>query len=169
MTMNNQMMNEKKTTAATTYFTYDHINKKIDGTMENFQLSGIPGSAQDLALMACVKEHPDYAYRIVKVYKEKNSYKGLNRPLVYDYLDCFGTDEMMEKFNQMKKEGVGFPAIKSWFLELFPDFGTVEKAKKEIQKHRLGQVKAKYKVVRCVLKSSKSTDNVAELPAASGQ
>lgn len=166
--MNAQMKNVKATVSAT-YFTYDHINKKIDGTMENFQLSGIPGSAQDLALMACVKEHPDYAYRIVKPQKEKNSYKGLNRPLVYDYLDCFGTDEMMEAFNQMKKDGTGFPTIKSWFLELFPDFGTVERAKKEIQKHRLVQVKAKYKVVRLVPKSSKSTDNVAELPKASGR
>ena len=143
--MNAQMKNVKATVSAT-YFTYDHINKKIDGTMENFQLSGIPGSAQDLALMACVKEHPDYAYRIVKPQKEKNSYKGLKRELIHDYIDCFGTDEMMAKFNKMKEDGTAFGTIKSWFLEQFPNFGTVEKAKKRIQKHRLDNVKAKYKV-----------------------
>ena len=70
--MNSRKMNVKTTTTvSTTYFTYDHINKKIDGTMENFELSGIPGSAQDLALMACQKAHPDYDFRIVKLKKEK--------------------------------------------------------------------------------------------------
>ena len=65
--MNARMMNVKAaTTVATTYFTYDHINKKIDGTEENFRMSGIPGSAQDLALMAWRREHPDYEYRTVK-------------------------------------------------------------------------------------------------------
>ena len=142
--MNAQMKNVKATVSAT-YFTYDHINKKIDGTMENFELSGIPGSAQDLALMACLREHPDYAYRIVKPQKEKNSYKGLRLPLMYDYLDCFGTKEMMDKFQQMKNDGTRFPAIKSWFLDLFPRFN-VEKAKKEIREYRLDKVKDKYKV-----------------------
>jgi len=60
--------------ATAIYFTYDHLNKKIDGTEENFTLSGIPGSAQDLALMACLKAHPDYDFRMVKAKKEKNSY-----------------------------------------------------------------------------------------------
>ena len=157
--MNAQMMNVKATASAT-YFTFDHINKKIDGTMENLKLSGIPGSAQDLALMACLNKHPDYDYRIVKLQKEKNSYKGLNRPLMHDYIDCFGTDEMMEKFNQMKKDGTGFPAMKSWFLDLFPHFN-VEKAKRDIQKYRLGGVKAKYKVVKTAPKNRKPSSDAS--------
>jgi hypothetical protein len=77
---------------------------------------------------------------------------------------------MMNQFQKMKKDGTGFPAIKSWFLDQFPAFGTVEKAKKEIQKHRLGEVKAKYKVVKLAPKSnSKPSSNIADLPAASGQ
>lgn len=166
--MNAQMMKNVKATVSTTYFTYDHINKKIDGTIENFELSGIPGSAQDLALMACRKEHPDYDFRIVKLKKEKNSYKGLKRELMHDYIDCFGSKEMMEQFQQMKKDGTAFPAMKSWFLELFPHFN-VEKAKKDIQKHRLGDVKTKYKVVKATPKNSKPASNISELPAASGQ
>lgn len=139
-------MRNENVKATAIYFTYDHLNKKIDGTEENFILSGIPGSAQDVALMACRKEHPDYDYRIVKLKKEKNSYKGLKRELIHGYIDCFGTDEMMAKFNKMKEDGTAFGTIKSWFLEQFPNFGTVEKAKKRIQKHRLDNVKAKYKV-----------------------
>ena len=139
-------MRNENVKATAIYFTYDHLNKKIDGTEANFILSGIPGSAQDVALMACRKEHPDYDYRIVKLKKEKNSYKGLKRELIHDYIDCFGTDEMMAKFNKMKEDGTAFGTIKSWFLEQFPNFGTVEKAKKRIQKHRLDNVKAKYKV-----------------------
>lgn len=159
--MNAQMMNVKAT-ASTTYFTFDHINKKIDGTMENFKLSGIPGSAQDLALMDCLKKHPDYDYRIVKLQKEKNSYKGLNRPLMHDYIDCFGTDEMMDKFNEMKKESASFGSMKSWFLGQFPTFGNAEKAKKEIQKHRLGMFKEKYKVtVRTSSKNSKPSSDAS--------
>jgi hypothetical protein len=89
---------------------------------------------------------------------------------MHDYIDCFGSDEMMNQFQKMKKDSTGFPAIKSWFLEQFPAFSTVEKAKKEIQKHRLGQVKAKYKVVKLVPKSSnKPTSDISDRPAASGQ
>lgn len=153
--------------ATTIYFTYDHIGKKIDGTEENFRMSGIPGSAQDVALMACLKEHPDYDFRIVKLKKEKNSYKGLKRELIHDYIDCFGTDEMMTKFVEMKKDGKAFGTIKSWFLEQFPNFGTVEKAKRKIQKHRLSEVKSKYKVK--VKGTSKEDANSEENSEASGQ
>lgn len=168
MTMNNQMMNEKKTTVETTYFTYDHIAKKIVGSELNFKKSGIPGSDQDKELMARIAEHSNYTFRVIKPQKEKNSYKGLKLPLMYDYIDCFGSEEMMEKFNEMKKNGTRFPAIKSWFLDLFPRFN-VEKAKKEIRECRLGLIKAKYKVTLTAPKNRKSTSNIAELPKASGQ
>ena len=165
--MNARKMNENvKATAI--YFTYDHINHKIDGTEENFRMSGIPGSAQDLALMACLREHPDYDFRIVKFQKEKRSYKGLGRELMYDYIDCFGSEEMMAELNKMKEDGVSFAKRKSWFLDLFPKFN-VEKAKKDIQKHRLGKVKAKYKVVKFAPKSNnKPGSSIAELPKVSG-
>ena len=83
--MNNQMMNEKKTTVETTYFTYDHIAKKIVGSELNFKKSGIPGSDQDKELMARIEEHSNYTFRVIKPQKEKNSYKGLKLPLMYDY------------------------------------------------------------------------------------
>ena len=164
--MNARMIKENAM-ATTIYFTYDHIGKKIDGTEENFRMSGIPGSAQDVALMACLKEHPDYDFRIVKLKKEKNSYKGLKRELIHDYIDCFGTNEMMAKFVEMKKDGKAFGTIKSWFLEQFPNFGTVEKAKRKIQKHRLSEVKSKYKVK--VKETSKEDANSEKNSETSGQ
>lgn len=168
--MNAQMKKNMKATVSTTYFTYDHINKKIDGTMENFELSGVPGSAQDLALMACRKTHPDYDFRIVKLKKEKNSYKGLKRELMHDYIECFGTEEMMTKFENMKKESVSFGSMKSWFLGQFPTFGNVEKAKKQIQKYRLDMFKEKYKVtVKISSVNCKPSSNISDLPVASNQ
>jgi hypothetical protein len=166
--MANKMLNENgKTTVTTTYFTYDHIAKKIVGTELNFKKSGIPGSAQDKALMYAKAQHPNYTYYIIKPAKEKKSYKGLKRELMYDYIDCFGSEEMMKQLQKMKEDGTGFPAMKSWFLDLFPKFN-VEKARKEIREYRLGNVKAKYKVVKTAPKNRKPASNISELPKASG-
>lgn len=168
--MNQMKREEVKTTVTTTYFTYDHINHKIVGTELNFKKSGMPGSAQDIELMARIEVHPDYTFRIIKPAKEKNTYKGLKRELMFDYIDCFGTDDMMAQFEQMKADGTGFPAMKSWFLDQFPNFGTVEQAKKRIQKHRLVKVKAKYKVIKADPKSiNKPSLNLTDLPMASGE
>lgn len=162
--MNAQMMKENaKATITTTYFTFDHINKKIIGTELNFKKSGNPGSEQDKELMARIAEHPNYDFKVIKPAKEKNSYKGLKRELMYDYIDCFGSEEMMEKFLQMKEDGTAFATMKSWFLDLFPKFN-VEKAKKEIRQYRLGHVKARYKVVKAAPTNRKPHVNLAELP-----
>ena len=83
--------------------------------------------------------------------------------LMYDYIDCFGSEEMLEKFQQMKEDGTGFPAMKSWFLDQFPKFN-VEKAKGDIKRYRLGHVKAKYKVAKTAPKNRKSTSNIADSP-----
>ena len=165
--MSAQMMNENvKASVSTTFFTFDHINRKIIGTELNFKKSGVPGSEQDMERMCRIKEHPNYDFKVLMPTKEKRSYKGLKRELMYDYIECFGNDEMMKQFQQMKKDGTAFATMKSWFLELFPKFN-VEKAKKDIQKYRLGNVKAKYTVVK--KNTTKTAANITELPVASGQ
>ena len=170
--MNAQMKNENVVENATTpCFTYDHINHKIVGTELNFRKSGIPGSAQDMELMARLAEHPDYTFLIIKPKKEKNSYKGLTRELMYDYLEMTKQELLRAELQKMKNDGVGYPAIKSWFLDQFPGFN-VSKAKREVQKYRLGNVKQKYKVVKANPKTtdtSKPASNIAALPKASGQ
>ena len=162
--MNEKVMTNNEVTTSAPYFWYDHTKEKIIGKELNFKKSGIPGSAQDKALMYAKAQHPNYTYCIIKPKKEKKSYKGLKRELMFDYIDCFGSKEMMEQLQKMKEDGTGFPAMKSWFLDLFPKFN-VEKARKEIQKHRLGKVKAKYRPVKL---HTKATSN-NELPKASGQ
>lgn len=151
-------------------FTYDHINHKIVGTELNFRKSGIPGSDQDTELMARLAEHPNYTFRIIKPDKEKNTYKGLTRELMYDYLEMSKQGLLLIEFQKMKLDGVGYPAIKSWFLDQFPGFN-VSKAKREVQQYRLGVVKQKYKVVKALPKPA--TDNkpaidLSALPMASG-
>ena len=121
--MDAQMMNVKATVKTTTpCFTFDHIHKQIVGTELNFRKSGIPGSAQDVELMARLAEHPDYTFQIIKPAKEKNSYKGLTRELMYDYLEMTKQELLSAELQKMKNDGVGYPAIKSWFLDQFPGF-----------------------------------------------
>ena len=160
--MNENVMTNNEVASPAPYFWYDHPHKKIVGKELNFRKSGIPGSKQDKELMARIAEHSNYTFHIIKPKKEKNSYKGLKLPLMYDYIDCFGSEEMMEKFNEMKRDGTGFPAIKSWFLDLFPKFN-VEKAMHDIRRYRLGNIKAKYKVVQLAPKNRPSTSNIADL------
>ena len=171
--MSAKMMNENaKVTTSTTYFTYDHLTKKIVGTELNFRKSGNPGSEQDIELMARIAEHPNYDFHVIKPAKQKNSYKGLTRALMYDYLDIQKDElskDLMAQLEQMKKDGVGYPAIKSWFLDAFPQFN-VTKAEKAVREARLGGVKKKYKTIKVAPKSnSKPSSNIADLPAASGQ
>ena len=169
--MNAQMKNENVVENATTpCFTYDHINHKIVGTELNFRKSGIPGSAQDVELMARLAEHPNYTYLMIPA-KEKNSYKGLTCPLMAEYLEMTKQEVLSATLKKMRDDGVGFPAIKSWFLDLFPHFN-VSKAKREICDYRLGRVKTKYKVVKAEPKAtdtSKPASNITELPKASCQ
>jgi len=165
--MNEKVMTNNEVTTSAPYFWYDHTKEKIIGKELNFKKSGIPGSAQDKALMYAKAQHPNYTYYIIKPAKEKKSYKGLKRELMFDYIDCFGSDEMMKQLQKMKEDGTGFPAMKSWFLDLFPKFN-VEKARKEIREYRLGNVKAKYKVVKTAPKNRKPASNISELPKASG-
>ena len=166
--MRENVMTNNEITSPAPYFWYNHLRKKIVGKELNFRKSGNPGSKQDKELMSRIKEHPNYTFCVIKPKKEKNSYKGLKRELMYDYIDCFGSKEMMEQLQKMKEDGTGFPAMKSWFLDLFPKFN-VEKAKKEIREYRLGHVKAKYKVTLAAPKNRPSTSNIADFPMASGQ
>lgn len=169
--MDAQMMNVKATVKTTTpCFTFDHIHKQIVGTELNFRKSGIPGSAQDVELMARLAEHPNYTYLMIPA-KEKNSYKGLTCPLMAEYLEMTKQELLSATLKKMRDDGVGFPTIKSWFLELFPHFN-VSKAKREICDYRLGNVKRKYKVVKAEPKATdtpKPASNITELPKVIGQ
>ena len=162
-------------TQTAAYFTFNHINKTIVGTEFNFKMAGNPIKPQYNALMTAMEMQPTYALEPIpskKKVEKKQSYEGLTMHLMEEYLNIAYEGELAEEarkqFAAMKAKHelkeLAYPTIKSWFLDLFPKFN-VEKAIKEVQKHRLGKVKAKYRPVKL---HTKATSN-NELPKASGQ
>ena len=70
------------TTKTAIYFTFDHFNKKIVGTEQNFNKSSISGTAQYNALMEAMKAHPNYELSVMAPKVKKQSYKGLTFELI---------------------------------------------------------------------------------------
>ena len=153
-------------TKTATYFTFDHFNKKIVGTEQNFKKSGISGTAQYNALMAAMKAHPNYELSAMAPKVKKQSYKGLNFELMMDYVEYKGNDVQKAEFAEYVNTDTAYPTIKSWFLENFKVGFTVEKAKREIAEHKLGARKAK---VRTTVKAKvvKAAPAIVAMPTAS--
>ena len=154
------------TTKTAIYFTFDHFNKKIVGTEQNFKKSGISGTAQYNALMAAMSAHPNYELSAMAPKVKKQTYAGLNFELMMDYVEVKGNEVQKAEFEEHVNDGDSFPVIKSWFLDNFKAGFTVEKAKREIAECRLNAKKAK---VRTVVKAKvvKATPAVVELPSVS--
>ena len=154
------------TTKTAIYFTFDHFNKKIVGTEQNFMKSGISGTAQYNALMAAMSAHPNYELSAMAPKVKKQTYAGLNFELMMDYVEVKGNEVQKAEFEQHVNDGDSYPTIKSWFLDNFKRGFTVEKAKREIAECRLSAKKEK---VRTVVKAKvvKAAPAVVELPTAS--
>lgn len=154
------------TTKTAIYFTFDHFNKKIVGTEQNFKKSGISGTAQYNALMAAMSAHPNYELSAMAPKVKKQTYAGLNFELMMDYVEAKGNEVQKAEFEQHVNDGDSYPTIKSWFLDNFKRGFTVEKAKREIAECRLSAKKEK---VRTVVKAKvvKAAPAVVELPTAS--
>jgi hypothetical protein len=75
-------------------FTIDFVNQKIVGTEYNFKKAGIPGTEQYKELLTRIAAHPGFGYQMVKPEKEKKTYKGLSRELMYDYLFVKGEEDL---------------------------------------------------------------------------
>ena len=168
---NNTFSSSTTSTAASSiniaaYFTFDHFNKKIVGTEQNFKKSGISGTAQYNALMAAMSAHPNYELSAMAPKVKKQSYKGLTFELMMDYVEVKGSEVQKAEFEAHVNNDEAYPALKSWFLDNFKVGFTVEKAKREIAECRLNAKKAK---VRTVVKAKvvKATPAVVELPSAS--
>ena len=164
--MTNTTSSSISTTKTAIYFTFDHFNKKIVGTEQNFKKSGISGTAQYNALMAAMKAHPNYELSAMAPKVKKQTYAGLNFELMMDYVEVKGNEVQKAEFEQHVNDGDSYPTIKSWFLDNFKRGFTVEKAKREIAECRLNAKKAK---VRTVVKAKvvKATPAIVELPSAS--
>ena len=150
---------------SSTYFTFDHIGKKIVGSEFNFKKSGDDSTPQYEALMAAMARHPSYTLTPIasqKKVEKKQSYKGLTCDLITEYVEVFGNDAQKAELEEMVNDNEAYPAIKSWFLDYFKAGFTVEKAKREIAQRKLNAKKAKVrKAVRV-----KATPTVLEMPTA---
>lgn len=152
----------------TSYFTFDHIGKKIVGSEFNFKKSGDDRTPQYEALMTAMARHPSYTLTPIasqKKVEKKQTYAGLTMPLMEEYLNLVYEGELAEvaraKFAEMKikkeKKEMSFATIKSWFLELFPKFN-VNKAKMAIKAKKLEKAKDPYKVVKVSVKAPHSSN-----------
>ena len=72
-----------------TYFTFDHFNKKIVGSEQNFKMSGNPNKPQYAALLVAMEAHPNYELSAVAPKVKKQTYAGLNCELILNILSSF--------------------------------------------------------------------------------
>ena len=141
--MTNTTSSSISTTKTAIYFTFDHFNKKIVGTEQNFKKSSISGTAQYNALMAAMSAHPNYELSAMAPKVKKQTYAGLNFELMMDYVEFKGNEIQKAEFEEIVSSNATYPTIKSWFLDNFKVGFTVEKATREIAQHKLGERKDK--------------------------
>lgn len=155
------------TTKTAIYFTFDHFNKKIVGTEQNFKKSGISGTAQYNALMAAMSAHPNYELSAMAPKVKKQTYAGLNFDLMMDYVEFKGNEVQKAEFQAIVDDDAAYPTIKSWFLDNFKHGFTVEKAKREIAEHKLNERKTKVRATVKVKMVKPAPAAVVEMPTAS--
>ena len=155
------------TTSTKNLFVYDHINRTIVGKEHHFKQAGIPGSDAYKALMAVMEGQPTYTLAPIastKKVEKKQTYKGLDKGLMADYIRIFGNEQTKAEFAHMVENKTAYPTIKSWFLEEFTHFN-VNQAKTMIAKHDLTARKAAVRTAVKV-KTTKATPTVVEMPTA---
>lgn len=145
------------------YFTVDFINGKICGKEINFKYAGVPGTSQYKELVALQAAHPGFGLNPIKPKKVKQTYAGLNRDLMREYILIQEAHEVvLAKFEEQINDGVSFPTIKSWFLDQFKGFN-VKKAEKMIRENRLANTKKMYAVKVVARGASNSPLSVAKV------
>lgn len=158
------------------YFTCNHVGKTIDGTEYHFKKASIPGTPQYNQLMARMAAHPTYTLKPISTKKvsEKRTYAGLNGKLIEAYISIQkDSEQLLAEHKALIDAEVGFPTVKSWFLEKYPKFN-VNKAEKEISAHKLNERKAVIRKVKPVSKektneNGKDNHSIVNLPKASNQ
>ena len=165
--MTNTTSSSISTTKTAIYFTFDHFNKKIVGTEQNFKKSSISGTAQYNALMAAMSAHPNYELSAMAPKVKKQTYAGLNFDLMMDYVEFKGNEVQKAEFQAIVDDDAAYPTIKSWFLDNFKRGFTVEKAKREIAEHKLNERKTKVRATVKVKMVKPAPAAVVEMPTAS--
>ena len=99
-------MTATATTSKKFAFTYDHVNKKIVGTDIAFQKAGIPGSALEAELNIRITAYPAYGFTVIPTEKKpaKQTYKGLTRDLMKEYIQKCGENYKMSQRKEDDKK-----------------------------------------------------------------
>ena len=120
-------------------------NNTIEITKTFAQKAARVGSPEYYELLKARKENPSCTVE-VKQTKSKDSFKGLTYEYMEDYILTHGSAEEVRKnlakyeelllISECHSRARRYPAIKSWFLEMYPEvvsYGSVEERPKILQ------------------------------------
>lgn len=124
-------------------FCYDFVNQTIVASKTTLRKAGIPGTPEHKELTKMLKKNPTFtvAEKEIKKATGKNSYSGLNKALMEDYISIQDrADELREQYDRALEKG-RFPLARKWFLSTFENFH-VATAKEEIEIARVAAITA---------------------------
>lgn len=129
-------------------FVVDFVNEKIWGSKSALTKAGNPATNEYKELTSKLAAHPTFKVAERKPNEKKNTYEGLNFPMMENYINAQpNADELMAEYEEVKRlAACKYPLVKKWFLETFKDDTDcfkVSKAKKTISNEKIQRVKAK--------------------------
>ena len=142
-------------------FTLNFFEKTITGTKASFNKANKGYGPEYEELTAKMAAHPTFKVIEKEPNTKKNTYEGLDFPMMQNYINTLpNAEEMMAEFIAVKEMAGGkYPLVKKWFLDTFKgDANTfkVSEAKKQIATAKVNRVKATVKLV-----SVKKSDEAA--------
>lgn len=142
-------------------FTINFTNNTISGSKSALKKASNPASDEYKELTAKMAAHPTFKVVEKEPNAKKNTYEGLNFPMMRAYISTLhNAEEMMAEFETAKAMFNGkYPLMKKWFLDTFKDDADtfkVSEAKKQIATAKVNRVKATVKLV-----SGKKNDEAA--------
>lgn len=145
-----------KTSAATTRFTLDFVNKTIVGTKASFNKAGKGFGAEYEELSAKMTMHPDFTLKFKEQKKQttraKRTYEGLDFSFMERYISTEPKAEVLRKeydavrAEAKEKTGKEYPLTKKWFLGKFSDENNpfdMETAREKISGHIIATAESK--------------------------
>ena len=142
-------------------FTINFTEQTISGSKSALRKASNPASDEYKELTAKMAAHPTFKVIEKEPNTKKNTYEGLDFPMMQNYINTLpNAEEMMAEFIAVKEMAGGkYPLVKKWFLDTFKgDANTfkVSEAKKQIATAKVNRVKATVKLV-----SVKKSDEAA--------
>lgn len=131
-------------------FVVDFVNEKILGSKSALKKAGNPATNEYKELTSKLAAHPTFKVAKRDPNEKKNTYKGLNFPMMENYINAQpNADELMAEYEEVKKLADGkYPLVKKWFLETFKDDTKsfkVTQAKTTISDNKIKRAKATVK------------------------